>query len=791
MEDKAFNSFCTYHCSSEGCAFLVTVRDGKAIHLERHPKMKYAPCAKMWTYLSRLYHPDRILYPMKRVGKRGEGKWERISWDEALDTVCKNILHVKETYGNDALFLYHYVAHMGIPSGFMGLGATLHKLFNLWGGCIPSYQRGSLCWQAFISASNYLYGTYKVVTPPDEECELIIIWGSNPALGAARGQMLSFLRAKEKGAKFIVIDPIFTDTVALLADEWVPIRPGTDLALALAIMKILIENGFFNEAFLLERSNAAFLVREDNGRIAKEEVEGKDFRTYEDSLIMEGTFKRKLKEKTKYLVWDSLSKSIKPYDTSGIKPALHGVFRENGLTLRPVWEVLKEHVKPWTPNRAEEETGVTAQTIEKIALQFGKAHPAKIYFICGGLQRTSWGENATYALGMLNVLKGAIQGAVKQWDPRIPVTDIGLCETALKMGTPNPVKKRVPISQLAEAILNPKAYNTQIKALYVLNGNPVGQHPDSNKTIKALTSQELEFIVVSDIFMSETAKYADILLPASTILERDMIFESCDETTLSLAYLYHLRPKQHILYAERAMEPLGESKDDFDIICMLAQRLGFGKEFPWKRAEEWIEYLLEEAKKNPNYPWLKDITIERLKREGVVEVDVAHPSLMWDLQTPSGRIELYNETLLEMGYDPIPIWRNQEEGPKKTPELFKKYPLAFFPFHYKFTVNSTFANQPEIRELDSNPLLMNPKDAQPRRIKDGDKVVVFNERGRIQTKVKVTEEIIPGAVSLGHTGWEKYGNTGLLTSDRLSSGYGENPTPNTCLVEVEKVEEGM
>lgn len=788
--EKIANSLCTFHCMTDGCVVQAAVKDNRVVHLEKHPKMKYPPCSKMWTNVRRLYHPDRILYPMKRAGERGEGKWERISWDEALETIANRLNEVKSKYGNESILTYFYAPHLALPSGFMGIRSTVLRLFSLWGGCIPSYERGSLCWQAFISASNYLYGTYKVVTPPDEDCNLIIIWSSNPALGGARGQIQSFLDAKRKGTRFIVVDPIFTDTAAILADELVAPVPGTDLPLALAMMNIVISQGLYDRDYISTHTNAAFLVREDNGLILKQTPSAQGSDKLDHKVISkyeeEGSFQRVGHSQDLYLVWDLKTGSYKPYNRSGIEPALSGTFTIDGIRCRPAWQLLTDFVKEWTPAKASAITGVPAETIERVALEFGKSKPAKIYFFTGGFNRTTWGENATYALGTLNALVGSVLGSVVQWEPRLPSLDLGILETTKKFCIDNPVRKRVPISRIAEAILNPEAYGTNIRALYVLQGNPVGQHPDANKTIRALKSDQLEFIVVTDIFMSETAKYADIVLPANTLLERAMVWEGSD-----VAFGYHplLRnksPKRHIVYSQRVIEPLAESKDDFEITCELARKLGYSDHFPWNNAEEWIADVLDMAREDPRFPWLKDVSLDRLINEGVVEVNAPEQEITTDFATPSGKIEIYNETLLKMGYDPLPVWRDLAESATGSPELYEKYPLHFMSVHYKFSINSSYANQPEILELGSNELLIHPRDAGTRGVKDGNLVEVFNDRGNIKIKARVAEEIKPGVVRIGHAGWEKYGNTSLLTSDRLTGGYGENPTSNTCLVEVKK-----
>lgn len=767
MPEQEINTFCSPHCGDYCCEFVVTVRDGRAVSLRAHPKNGFPGCPKGRTIIQRLYHPDRLKYPMERVGERGEGKWRRISWDDALEKIATRLNEIKQKYGNESVLFYDYVAHHGLPDSRHGDGVTILRLLNLWGGCIPAYQRGSLCWQAFISAQNYLYGTWKAALPGDSKCRTIIVWGTNPAETASKSFMRSFRAAKKKGTRFIVIDPVFTDTAAQLADTYIPIRPGTDLALALAMMNVIVTEELYARELLLEHTNAPFLVRLDNGKFLR----GRD--------MTEG-------DTDDYVVWDSKTNAPGLQGDQGIDPALSGTYTVNGIQSQPVWQKLMELVSAWTPQRAGEITGIPAGQIREIARALAVDGPAKIvFYFSAAIQRASWGENTIHALASLNVITGNFHGTYNQMVRRLPAMDIGFDETARKLIIDNPVKKRIPVNHLAEAILNPDRYGTNIKALLVMWGNPVNQNADSNKTIKALKSETVELIVVSDIFMTSTAKYADILLPASTSLERTSILESCEVGRIPYINLQDASPTPQLFLRERVVKPLWESKDDFEIVCRLADKLGYGEYFPWKNAEEWIAEVLEQARKDPKFPWLKEVTMERLKREGIVDVDAPLPKPTWDLDTPSGKVELYNERLLEMGYDPLPVYREPEEGAVSTPDLYRKYPLNLVSPHSRWRSHSSFANQPELLKRHPPEALIHTTDARARGIASGDRVTVFNDRGELEIKAKVSEKIRPGVVRIYEGGWSEHGMVNLLTSDRLTT-YGENATFNSCLVEVAK-----
>ncbi len=746
---------------------MVTVREGKAVSLRVHPKMKYPPCPKGPTAIQRLYHPDRLKYPVERVGDRGEEKWRRISWDEALDKIAAQLNDIKRKYGNEAVVFYDYMGQIGLPDGRDGDNFTILRLLNLWGGCIPAYQRGSLCWQALISAQEFLYGTWKAALPVDSECKTIILWGTNPAETAGKGLMPPFREAKKRGTRFIVIDPVFTDTAAQLADTHIPIKPGTDLALTLAVTNVIINEGLYSRQILVEHTNAPFLVRLDNGLLLR----------WRD-VIKGGT--------DDYVVWDENTNSPKPHSEPGLNPALSSTYTANSILCQPAWQVLAQHAREWTPERTEQVTGISEKQIRDLARAISD-RPAKIVFYpYTALQRASWGENIIYALASLNVITGNFRGVFNQSSRRFPTVDIGFNEAARKFIVPNPVKKRIPINHLGEAILNPEKYDTNIKALLVMWGNPVNQNANSNKTITALKSKSLELTVVCDIFMTATARYADMVLPASTFLERTSIYEGSEVGRLHYINVLDSRPKAQLCLRQRVVEPLGESKDDFEIVCLLAQKMGYGEYFPWRSAEEWIAEVLEDAKKDPSFPWLQSITMERLKSEGVIDVDIPPPEPIWNLNTPSGRVELYNETLLKMGYDALPRYREPEEGLIATPDLYQKYPLHLVSPHSRFRAHSSFANQPELLKSRPPEVLLHTTDAQQRGIEDGGLVTVYNDRGKLEIRARVSERIMPGMVRIYEGGWSEHGMVNLLTSDRLTT-YGENPTYNTCLVEVVKV----
>ena len=777
-EPQLINTVCAPHCGNYPCEFQAWVKDSEIVRFRPHPQMTTAPCLKGFSLPDRLMNPERVLYPLRRVGPRGGGRWERISWQEALEAVSQGLEDAKVRHGNDSVAMYHYASQHTLPGGKNGAEASIFRLLNLWGGCVPAYQRGSLCWSPFIEVSRRLFGSWQTVEPQDGDCNWIVLWGNNPFETAVRGPLQSFRKAKKAGTKFAVIDPVASETVERLSpDEHLRLTPGTDIALALSMMEVILSKGLIDMKFLARYTNAPFLVQVHNGRFLRE----KDLRG---------------SGSTEPLVWEESKGDFVPFPKAR-NPALSGQFSPGEVSCVTALDRLTQSAMAWPPERAAEVCGVPAEQIRRLALAFGKAGSgrAKVVVRYGGYQRNVNGEDAVAALHALNILTGNFRGVLTGDTSEVEnyhgeehateltrVTDIGIQEVAKRYATPNPVLKRFPVNHLAEAILNPNRYGTNLHALLVMWGNPVNQNGDTKKTIEALKT--LDFIAVSDIFLTATVQYADVVLPASTNLERYTLTEGCEVGRTFYPALYDDEPKMQLFYGKPVIPPRGESKDDFDIVCALAKVMGYGDAFPWTSAREWIEEMIDIARRNPRLPWLKDVTMERLEREGVVDIPVPRPGLSLALSTPSGRVELYNEGAIDRELSPVPCF-GVEDGIRIGAITGNSYPLHFLTPKTIFRACSTFSNEGRIRRHNQrfNRLLMHPDDAVPRDIQDGDTIEVFNERGRIEVEVHVSSRGRPGVVRLPQGGYPEDGLVNILTSDALS-GLSENAAYNACGVEV-------
>jgi len=705
----------------------VYLKEGRVVRLEtddgEEPQLR--ACLRCRAYRQRLYDHQRLRTPLKRTGRRGEGKFEPLSWEEALDMVVCELRRIRENYGPAAVL-------------FLGGGGDLTELHRYdliqellamtggltkrWG--VPSFEGG-------LFASLATYGTLSSGNDFDDllNSRLILLWGVDPATTINEtNTMWYLLQAKEKGIKIICVDPRFTDTAAVLADRWIPIYPGTDTALLLAMAHVIIKEGLQDQKFI-DTYTVGFEV----------------FRDY-----------------------------------------LMG--REDGIEKTPAW--------------ASEITGVSPETIREMALLYGKTKPAAL--IAGVAPgRTAYGEQYHRAAKILAVITGNV-GIHGGWAGRSFIPSQVMGGFDFKLGqmpksAGNPVEEGVPtrkdalmtkhgsasrarihFSEIAEAILKGKAggYPADIKMVFVMQTNPINQYPNTNKMVQAF--EALEFVVVAEQVMSATARYADILLPVSTYMERnDLTFGGATPTCG---------------FVRKVVEPLDEAKSPFEIACLLAQKLGLSL-YQEKTEEEWLKVMVEKSPLLPDYETLKENTIFRITREETrvafkeqIEDPVGHP-----FPTPSGKIEIYSGLLASMEnphIPPIPKYMECWEG--RQDPLRKRYPLQLISSHFRGRAHTQFANVPWLKEAVEFRLMMNPKDAELRGIKDGDKVLVFNDRGRVLIDVWVTERIVPGVVDLPEGAWYNPDENGIdtggcvncLTKDtRSPAGAG---TFNTCLVEVKK-----
>lgn len=713
-EEKVIPTTCASHCGGS-CLLKVHVKDGIITRIEtddaEEPQLR--ACVRGRAQRQRAYAPDRILFPLKRVGARGEGKFERISWDEALDTIASEWMRIRDTYGPKSI-VYDFV---GGDICFVHIGGWMMRLINRVGGCTRTW--GNMSFQGAHIAVMVTYGTPFTNNMRDElpNSRLIIMWGWDPASTMVGVNTAWYLaQAKEKGARIISIDPRYSNTAALFADQWIPIQPSTDTAMAIALAYVMIVEKLYDRNFI------------DTYTVG--------FDKFKDYVLG----------------------------------------KEDGIAKTPAW--------------AEEITRVPAATIEGVARGYATTKPAAL--IPGaGVGRTAYGEQYHRATITLAAMTGNIgirggDAAARGWEAQFggyPYNNEWFNNFIIRCterdALPVPWEKAseyrktaVHRADLADFILQGKC-----QMLFIQMMNYPNQFPNVNKIARAL--QMPEFIAVVEQFMTPTARFADIVLPNNTFLERNDI-------TMGVGLPF-------VGLMNKAIDSRGESKSPMQIAIELARHMGID-DLTDKGDEEVVREMVKQA----------GITdYDRLKKEGVYRIKPAEPYIAFKQQiedpknhpfpTPSGKIEVYSQTLADLNIPdlpPIPKYIEAKETWRSP--LAKKYPLALITPHFKNRALSQFDNIPWLRELGGQEVWINSRDAAARNISNGEMVRVFNHRGAMLIPAKVTERIIPGAVSIPQGAWFNPDEGGLDRGACANVLTSEEHSPvgvyhyNTSLVEVEK-----
>ncbi|MEE9471158.1 MAG: molybdopterin-dependent oxidoreductase, partial [Gemmatimonadota bacterium] len=680
-----------------------------------------------------------------KKGRDEDPTFVPITWDEALDTIAEKLNGIADKYGSRTVGFVlggpgsgtvKFGAYTRFTSLFQGTRVSAWGYGDSAGPCATTAMYGAHAPGGFISAAR--------------EPKLDIAWGTNPS-ESSPFQMRTLLDHKQQGTRLAVIDPVFTVTAGK-ADEYLRIRPGTDAALALGMMNVILEKGLQDEDFLREYTVGPFLVRRCNGRFLRED---------------DG-------DSGGYMVWDTVTDRARPVDEAGVVPALTGSYQVNDAECTPAYQLLADLIGEYTPERAAELSDIPAETIRRLAVAYATAKPANIY-TNNGLGRTYHGDLTFRAICTLAAVTGntTVPGAGGH-------RRISLNWDAFLNPDPERAYSRMGILNTYPAILEEKPY--PIKAMWFAFTNFVNQCANSYKIINEMFPK-LEFIVDTALFIDDTAKYADIVLPVCTFLEfSDMVNG----------------PMPYLQLQQKVIEPLYESRSDVSILSDLARRLGFGEYFD-KTEEEFVDLLLDSGHSS-----VEGIDVARL-REGPARINftppppvtatpsaAVPPAAKGRFRTASGRVEFYVERLKPLGEE-LPLYREPMES-ARVPEA-KQRPLVYVQVHSRFRHHSSYANIPWLLEINPEPVMdIHPDDAAPREIADGDTVRVTSSRGRVRLKAKINQGVQPGVVNICQGWWfEHFGEGGhnTLTHDAINPAqdaiYEPNMAFNDVLVEVEKV----
>jgi anaerobic selenocysteine-containing dehydrogenase len=739
LSEKITFNTCMGNGCHAGCIHTTRVKDGRIIKVERtvYPDGEEGIMCVKGVAAARLpYHPDRLKYPLKRAGKRGEGKWERITWEEAVDQIAGKIKKIRAEYRPESVCISPLWNSNTPRFGLQPLlGIRLRNLLQAteinYGQPIDSNLQFSNYFSFGIPSGSFADPRTLV----EGNTKYMIVWGHNPAETAF--WLWKYIReAKAKGAKLVDIGLLY-DPTAEKADWWIPVKAGSDTLLALVMINCIISEKRYDEEYITKYTNGPFLVRKDNGKFLRE------------SDIFAGG------DPGNYIVWDTVSgkpMAISPHMPAdeGLKPALFGVYRPAGIECSPVFKKLADFAGAQQFEKVEEITGVSLETIEKLAREYATAKPAAI-LTCYGLRYKNSGNayRAMTALGAITgnigILGGGpILGLISQGIFNAP--GLKLNDHAIEFAT-EACTKPVPVAHSLQRIVTGEPY--PIKAIVLHGVNLIHTFPHPRKWMEEILPN-LDLLVVYDIFMTATAEYADYVLPDCTIFERE---------DLDIGY------GGYITLIEKAIEPMYECRPPIYFWSELAKKLGFGEYFE-KTMDEWMEFRFDSQ--DPSVTGMEPpLTLERLRKEKMIRANVpkqvGHPFLDKKFNTPSGRVEIYCEELVPAG-DELPVFREQMESPRSP--LAKKYPLVFNTANNKYFMHTMYANEESIlKAYKTEPhVSINPEDARKRGIKEGDIVCVFNDRGSCKVRATITEFVPPGVVNIPHGWWPKQFIEGHFTN---------------------------
>ena len=683
-ERRVVHAVCPHDCP-DTCGMTVTVEDGRAIGLEGDADHRFTQgflCVKVNHYLERVYSPERILHPLQRVGSKGEGRFERISWDQALDTIALRFKAIMAEHGPQAILPYSYAGNLGILS----YGSMDRRFFHALGASLLDR---TICASAGTEGLKATLGKSMGFDPEAiVNARLIVAWGAN--IVSSNVHLWPFIEeARRRGARLVTVDP-YRSRTAEKSDQHLAPYPGTDAALALGVMHVLFREGLEDRDYL-ERYTLGF-------------------------------------------------------------------------------EQLRVRAGEWTPERAAATTGLTAAEIEAFALQYGRTRPTAIR-LNYGLNRHAGGGMAVRTIACLPAVTGAWRdvggGMLLSTSGFFPVNGAYLERPDLIP----PGTRTINMSQIGRA-LNDSTLRPRIMALCVFNSNPLAVAPEQTSVRRGFARGDL-FTVVHDLFRTDTVSHADIVLPATTILEQLDIHKAYGHLYLSLN-----RP---------AIEPLGEAKPNTELFRLLAARMGL--QDPCLRESD------EEMARQAflwDHPHLRGVTWERLEKEGTVRLSLPDPVAPFahgGFLTPSGKCELFSEALAAQGLDPVAGYVPPREGPTSNPELARRFPLALIspPAHH--FLNSTFSAQPTFVRREKEPrLAIHPGDAEARGIRAGDLVRTWNDRGAFLARAEVSEAARPGVVVGSSIWWPSMcpggSNVNAVTSQETTD-LGGGATFFDVLVEVE------
>jgi anaerobic selenocysteine-containing dehydrogenase len=699
MATETVRGACPHDCP-DTCAMLVTVTDGVVTGVRgdpEHPFTAGALCAKVNDYEARVNSPERVLYPMRRVGAKGEGRFERISWDAALDEIAQRFTEIGERYGSEAILPYSYLGTQGMLNGLAAGDPFFHRL-----GATVSER--TFCDSGSSTAYTMTVGPTAGMDPESfVHARCILLWAAN--VQSTNLHMWKFIaRAQRAGATVVVIDPLRTRT-ARQADWHLPIRPGTDAALALGMAHVIVRDGLTDDDYI-----------------------------------------------TRHTVG---------------------------------FEALRERLQEYPPERVAEITGVDAEDVVRLAHLYATTQPAAIR-VGVAVERHASGGQAVRAITCLPALTGAwrhVGGGILQ------LTHYAFPVNGLALSRPDWIRAGTRVVnqwQLGAALTGTLQLDPPIKAIFVYNTNPAIVVSGQEEVLAGLAREDL-FTVVGEQFLTDTARYADIVLPNTTQAEQlDLVF--------SWGQLY-------LTLNQPAVAPLGEAVPNREMFNRLARRMGFDDEL-FSLSDEQV---LRELALDWSHPSLDGISFDSLCETGwarlhLPDPDSYAPHADGGFPTPSGKCELHASLAQDLGDYVVPFFREWYDGEQSgaavdplpswvAPDGSDAFPLALLSPKAHAFLNSGYGNMDRQLRLagETQPLLLHADDAAPRGIVDGQEVTVTNERGSFGARARITDEVARGVVVCPVGFWMRSSPDGATVNAITSPAFadmGRAPTFSDTLVEV-------
>lgn len=739
-EEKAVYTLHQFMCTGR-CSLKVTVRDGRLAKVEPNDTVeKYYRhcCLKGMAEIEHVYSADRLQQPMKRVGERGENEFEAITWDEALKIVGEELRRVWDGYGHEAV----YVSSSNEPRF-----GQLAPLLGAPTGVEPGIDRGVGNGSA-PAINGDVFGGGTAESRDWVNTKTLIMAGTN-VLESSMMQANAFLDAKEAGCDIVVLDPHFS-TTAGKASQWVPIKPGTDPAFYLGMISCILDNKLYDEEYMRAHTTFPLLVNKATGALVRS-----------DSA-----------DEASFMVWDAAKGSAVPHSEANESAALEGLFEVDGVSCTTAFELLKANQAHYTISWAADMTGIDQATIEELACKYASNGPAYLALGQGGSDKYSNPDIAGHACMVLTALTGNIGR---------PGSGIGHCIGGSGWGVD------IPAWPLPEQFTSPTlavrsdrfpVQKNEVHAVISL-GNTLQQYwANSNSVVDWIKG--LDFILHIGMYYEDSVRFADIVLPVCSKFE-----DTVEHSIVRSDY-------NHVHLQTKCIEPLFDSKPDFDVMRLIAQSVGLEQYLPLD-AEELVRWQIE----NSDDLKKQGITLESLiehhgsiKLAGADEPRRAYTDQVFP--TPTGKMEVYYEDVLSTG-QAWPSWEDNNEVYDGNP-LMEKYPLQFTQVRTRFSNHSHFKAATWLQQFAGSFLELNPVDMESRGLQNGDVVEGFNDRGSFKCTVHANDAVRPGSARTFEAGWSKHmieGNTQNVTNDHVNPRDEYLPTGapipyNDTLIEVKK-----